>query len=683
MENLGDSFGWLSVLGDRDTEQNEHLRNAKVSETGLNYLNAKRDNDLHEEDLLLNSLPQCPSTGLGFLEVFLNDTNLDQERVTINEGENRAEGMPNWPEYVAKSETDPTIGSVSGVSSFLRPDQNSWRANQCSTISNTESNFEDNYGNVMHVALSTETELSFGEPLVTDVLNCTGKISVPLVGSETSDFDSTTFWPSTESNILSGTVKLTIEISAKVLDSDFMIISPATETSNLAGTVLLPADISTKEEIEQSSAGQLAHCAADMISTHKPSIAGLKLYDDALSSLLSVKVTSLRLLISGFFMWGRLIVRIMDHPFVTSVSGCTSETMLFLADRTQDLSDRYIAAITADDPETRHVQRLLQAREAVWGWVHQQSCFLSSLPFYQRQLLRETRDLDRNIEIAMAASTSKGSTALEGGVEGHSKGDEQLNVTNDNLSTISEQEHKNMQRKGGVSELHSILLCAAGEGDEEAQYALSRWFTPPTFQEGSICHDCSRPFSTSLFRHHCRCCGLSHCTLHSSQRRSLLRLGLGLISPVRVCDKCASNVDDEIHADNLTWRRLRVEAYLSDFFNRRSYRALNEVNRNISCRGDNSSSYCESKEELTRTVAAAVAVAAKDTECLIPYNGKYVDRSVDKIIRVADYSLQVVKSTVSLNYPTKLALHTVDILKRYGLSGLAGVLLRKVRNQQN
>ena len=28
--------------------------------------------------------------------------------------------------------------------------------------------------------------------------------------------------------------------------------------------------------------------------------------------------------------------------------------------------------------------------------------------------------------------------------------------------------------------------------------------------------------------------------------------------------------------------------------------------------------------------------------------------------------------------PTKLVLHTVDILKRYGLSGLAGVLLRKV-----
>ena len=660
MENLGDSFGWLSVLGDRDTEQNDRLRNAKVSENGLNSFKGNRDEVQTEENLLTNSLPQCSSTGLGFLGVFLNDSNLDQESVTIHEGENREEEMPNWPESMTESDIDHAVGSASEISSFRRPDQNSNGANQCSTIFNIESTFENSHDNEMHVVVSPDIESYDNEPMSTDNLNCTGKVSVPQVSCGTLDFDSKIFSPSTETNIFPGTVQLPISMKPTIL------VRPVTETSHLAGNFQTSTDISTNEEIGQS----------DLISTHKPSISGLELYDEALSSLLSVKVTSIRLLISGFIMWGRLIVRVMDHPFVTSVSGCTSETILFLADRIQDLSDRYIAAITADDPETRHVQRLLQAREAVWGWVHQQSCFLSSLPFYQRQLLRETRDLDRNIEIAMAASSSKVSTALEGRVEEHSHGDVHLNVTDDCLSTNCEQEGKNTHRKGGVSELHDILLGAAGEGDEEAQYALSRWFTPPTFEEGSICHDCSRPFSTSLFRHHCRCCGLSHCTLHSSQRRSLLRLGLGLVSPVRVCDKCAGNVDDEIHSDNLTWRRLRVEAYLSDFSKKKINEDLGKVNKSTSCARSNALSHCKSNEEYTRTVTAAM-----DTECLIPYNGKCVDRSVDKIIRVADYSLQVVKSTVSLNYPTKLALHTVDILKRYGLSGLAGVLLRKVRKQ--
>lgn len=62
---------------------------------------------------------------------------------------------------------------------------------------------------------------------------------------------------------------------------------------------------------------------------------------------------------------------------------------------------------------------------------------------------------------------------------------------------------------------------------------------------------------------------------------------------------------------------------------------------------------------------------------LIPYTYLTVDRGVDKAFRIADLGLNVMKNTVSLNYPTKLVLETIDILKRYGLSGLAGVLLRR------
>ena len=62
---------------------------------------------------------------------------------------------------------------------------------------------------------------------------------------------------------------------------------------------------------------------------------------------------------------------------------------------------------------------------------------------------------------------------------------------------------------------------------------------------------------------------------------------------------------------------------------------------------------------------------------LFAYSDSSVDRGIDKALRVAECSLNVVKNTVSLNYPTKLVLNTIDVLKLYGLSGLAGVLMRR------
>ena len=45
--------------------------------------------------------------------------------------------------------------------------------------------------------------------------------------------------------------------------------------------------------------------------------------------------------------------------------------------------------------------------------------------------------------------------------------------------------------------------------------------------------------------------------------------------------------------------------------------------------------------------------------------------------RVADLSLTFVKNTLILSYPAKIAVEVVDIFKIYGLSGLAGILMRK------
>lgn len=69
------------------------------------------------------------------------------------------------------------------------------------------------------------------------------------------------------------------------------------------------------------------------------------------------------------------------------------------------------------------------------------------------------------------------------------------------------------------SNIHSWLVEEASMGDEDAQYALARFFTPPAFAEAKECTICSRAFSITLFRHHCRFCGRSVCDDHSKCMR--------------------------------------------------------------------------------------------------------------------------------------------------------------------
>lgn len=95
----------------------------------------------------------------------------------------------------------------------------------------------------------------------------------------------------------------------------------------------------------------------------------------------------------------------------------------------------------------------------------------------------------------------------------------------------------------------------------------------------------------------------------------------------RVCDSCAKDIDKAAFEDDLYWRELRVNDYLA---------------------GN-----------------------------LLPYRNPVVDRRIDKISRITDCALQVIKNSLYLSYPTMLAIETLDILKRYGFTGLAGVLMRK------
>ncbi|KAK8930971.1 hypothetical protein KSP39_PZI016830 [Platanthera zijinensis] len=63
--------------------------------------------------------------------------------------------------------------------------------------------------------------------------------------------------------------------------------------------------------------------------------------------------------------------------------------------------------------------------------------------------------------------------------------------------------------------------------------------TPPEFQEAPRCDVCNCSFTTFRRRHHCRCCGRTLCSEHSSNHMALPQFGL--YSNVRVCDDCFNN----------------------------------------------------------------------------------------------------------------------------------------------
>ena len=282
-------------------------------------------------------------------------------------------------------------------------------------------------------------------------------------------------------------------------------------------------------------------------------------------------------------------------PIAADIRDCAVETFLLTVDRARYLTDTFISPlVTHDDPETQHMRSLSDPRSA---WCAQRVC-MASVPWQHRQLLQETRDANNN-------------------------DDDNDNIDNNEYG-LEEGKTVYVSQEMEPS-LKLWLTAAASRGCTEAQYALSRWFTPPSFQESRTCFACTKFFTGSLFRHHCRHCGRSVCGAHSPGRRRILRLGM--TAPVRVCLLCEKLLDEEARHDGLQWRQLRTRAFLSG--------------------------------------------------ALIPYFQVKVDRNVDKALRLVEGSINMVKNTLILNYPAKIVLETVDILKRYGLSGLTGVLMRK------
>uniref|UniRef100_A0A7S3H6I2 sn-1-specific diacylglycerol lipase n=2 Tax=Spumella elongata TaxID=89044 RepID=A0A7S3H6I2_9STRA len=412
---------------------------------------------------------------------------------------------------------------------------------------------------------------------------------------------------------------------------------------------------------------------------------------------------------------------VRSNVYLSSFVGVVHESTLFMVDRLRAGVELYSHILQGDDPEKMHLELLKDKPD----WQHLLlRCSMASLTWKQRQLLEETRDggsitnadfkrlvqaqilqFDRqrvakiakeyfyippvetkssageeklqNIRIGDAGdsySNNKDTGAVNNGdntvntkalksILSDTASIDMLydyastNTCNTNTSTnYANHSNNTIANNNGAGEnsppsssstkidttadasidndhsidilktnIHSWLVEEATLGDEDAQYALARFFTPPGFMESTCCAICDRTFSITLFRHHCRFCGRSVCDDHSTARRCIYRYGL--VTPQRVCASCCENIDETHRMDGIIWRDLRVSAYLR--------------NR------------------------------------LIPYFNPAVDRGIDKVFRVADYSMTVARNALTYNFLAKLALDTVEVLKRYGLTGFTGLMLRE------
>lgn len=194
----------------------------------------------------------------------------------------------------------------------------------------------------------------------------------------------------------------------------------------------------------------------------------------------------------------------------------------------------------------------------------------------------------------------------------------------------------------------------AGEDDEE-DFENARTLVPQTFkrkkwQKADICNNssCRKPFGPTLLRHHCRLCGNSFCHTHSPQTHPLPHLGYDPLVKERVCLGCKHALQEQNLAERV---------------------AVGCPSRYVHC------VICICSHYFFYQWRMARCRDYFDGE-LTPYFETGVDTIEDAALRIARAAITMARS-VPLGAQAHVAVETVDVLRKYGLKGIYGLILRK------
>eukprot|EP00538_Stauroneis_constricta_P012579 CAMPEP_0119560048 /NCGR_PEP_ID=MMETSP1352-20130426/13861_1 /TAXON_ID=265584 /ORGANISM="Stauroneis constricta, Strain CCMP1120" /LENGTH=1432 /DNA_ID=CAMNT_0007607917 /DNA_START=66 /DNA_END=4364 /DNA_ORIENTATION=+ len=175
----------------------------------------------------------------------------------------------------------------------------------------------------------------------------------------------------------------------------------------------------------------------------------------------------------------------------------------------------------------------------------------------------------------------------------------------------------------------SNFTLAGDDADSDFEQARSLVPNPvqrPKWQKAECCFACRKSFGPTRLRHHCRLCGNSFCHADSSTTHSLPHLGYDPDVKERVCDACKRLLEEQNLAERVAWRLARCRDYES---------------------GD-----------------------------LTPYFELGIDSYEQVAIRVTKAAIAMAK-TIPLGAQATVAVETVDVLRKYGLNGIYGLMLRQ------
>ena len=167
--------------------------------------------------------------------------------------------------------------------------------------------------------------------------------------------------------------------------------------------------------------------------------------------------------------------------------------------------------------------------------------------------------------------------------------------------------------------------------DDDHDYVSARTLIPapltrPPRENAKSCHYCDRHFGPTLHRHHCRLCGRSCCHPHSDATHSLPHLGYDPNVAERVCFRCKSILEERNLAERIAWRLARLRDYLD---------------------GD-----------------------------LVPYFVTGVDTMEDAAVRLTRAAIAMARK-IPLGAQATVAVETLEVLRKHGLKGVYGLILRK------